>query len=237
MAQVQRKGQPARKVNWFAIWISVGVVVALVVIGGVVVFANNAANGPGTAPQASNINADTGAITVGTGPDTLDTYVDFMCPVCNNFEQTYGSSIQSWVEDGSITLNIHPISILNRLSNGTSYSTRAASAMYCVAAANPDATLPFLQALYAQQPQENSNGLTDDQLIAIATSVGVTNASDCITAGTYKSYVDAQTKNTPIQPGQSGISTPTVVVNGKVLNNTTDLSGKSPAQLLAMLQS
>ncbi|MEN2738261.1 thioredoxin domain-containing protein [Microbacterium sp. X-17] len=236
MAQVQRKVQPKRKVNWFAIWISVGVVVALVVIGGVVVFANNAANGPGTAPQASNINADTGAITVGTGPKTLDTYIDFQCPICNNFEQTYGSSIQGWVTDGTITLNIHPISILNRQSNGTNYSTRAASAMYCVAAADPNAVLPFLQAMYAQQPQEGSNGLTDDQIVSIATGAGVTNATDCIKAGTYKTYVDAQTKKTPIQPGQSSIATPTIVVNGTTLSNQTDLTGK-PADLLAKLQS
>ncbi len=231
----QRKGRPTRSTNWFAIGISAAVVVALVIIGGVVVWANNSANSPGTAPQASNINADTGAITVGSGPATLDTYVDFMCPVCNNFEQTYGQSIEGWTKDGTITLNIHPISILNRLSNGTNYSTRSASAMYCVAASSPDAALPFLQALFAQQPKENSNGLTNDQLVSIAAGVGVTNANDCITSGTYKNYVDAQTKKTPIQPGQSTISTPTIVVNGTVIANT-DLTG-NPNDLLAKLKS
>ena len=66
----------------------------------------------------------------------MDTYVDFMCPVCNQFEQAYGEAIQGLVDDGTITLNIHPISILDRASQGTEYSTRAANAMYCVAAAD-----------------------------------------------------------------------------------------------------
>lgn len=229
MAQVKRR------TNWFAIWISVAVVVVLVVIGGIVVWVNAASSGPGTTPQASNINAETGAIAIGSGPKTLDTYVDFMCPICNSFEQTYGSSIEGWVNDGSITLNVHPISILNRQSNGTQYSSRAASAMYCVAESDPDAALPFLQTLFAQQPKEGTEGLSNDQLAVIATSVDAPGAADCITAGTYTRFADAMTKKTPIQPGQSGIATPTIVVNGAVISNS-ELTGK-PADLLAKLNS
>jgi protein-disulfide isomerase len=225
--------QQQRKVNWFAIWISAAVVVVLVAVGGIVIWANNASNDPGMPPQAANVNADTGAIAIGAGPDTLDTYIDFMCPICNSFEQAYGSSIEGWVNDGSVTLNVHPISILNSQSVGTEYSTRAASAMYCVAEASSDAALPFMQAMFAQQPSEGSTGLTDEEIVAIAEGVGVTNASDCITAGTYKKYVDSMTKKTPIQPGQQRIATPTIAVNGSAISNSqlTD-----PAGLLAMLQ-
>src|SRR6478735_199721 len=71
MAQKQQ-----RKVNWFAIWISIGVVVALVVVAALVVWMNNASTGPGEAPKASNVNSETGAIAVGKGSNELDTYID-----------------------------------------------------------------------------------------------------------------------------------------------------------------
>ena len=134
---------------------------------------NSQATAPGEAPQASNIDAETGAIAVGDGPDQLATYIDFMCPVCGQFESCTATTIEGLVDDGSITLNIHPISILDRASQGTEYSTRSANAMYCVAVADAEASLPFLQAMYANQPEEGSTGLTDEQILEIASGVGV----------------------------------------------------------------
>jgi len=214
----------ARKVNWFAIWISVGVVVALVVVGALVVWMNSAATStaPGESPKASNINTETGAIIVGDGTDTLDTYIDFMCPICNQFEQSYGQTIAGLVDDGTITLNIHPISILDRSSQGTKYSTRAASAMYCVAVSDAEASVPFMQAMYANQPAEGSTGLTDDQILGIAKGVGVTDIDSCVNDGRYMDYVTAMTEKTPVKEGAGGIGTPTVVLNGEILTLTGD---------------
>src|SRR3546814_17172380 len=157
-----------RKVNWFAIWVSVAVVVVLVGVGVAVWWGNSVANSAGEAPARPAVSAETGAIAVGEGPDTVDTYIDFMCPVCNDFEQTYGPTLEGLVEDGSITLNIHPISILDRYSSGTEYSTRTAGAAYCVAVDDPANALPFVQALFANQPAANSSGLTDDAIVALA---------------------------------------------------------------------
>lgn len=221
-----------RKVNWFAIWISVGVVIALVVVAGLVVWGNSQATAPGDPPQASNINAETGAIAVGTGPDQLDTYIDFMCPICNQFEQIYGPTIEGLVDDGSITLNIHPISILDRASQGTQFSTRAANAMYCVAVADAEASLPFMQAMYANQPEETTPGLTDEQILAIAAGVGVTGIDACVNDGRYSEYVTAITEETPVKPGAGGIGTPTVLLNGEFV----DLTGDPQADIVAALQ-
>ncbi len=209
----------AGKTNWFAIWISTAVVLVVALVVGLVVWMNNAATDPGTPPSGSGIEQDTGAIVVGDGEQTLDTYIDFMCPVCNQFEQTFGDEIDDLIEDGTITLRIHPISILDRLSQGTQYSTRSASAMYCVAEADPDNALPFMRAMYENQPAEQSSGLTDDEIVAIAAGVGVTGIEDCVADGTFTQYVTAMTQETPIQPGASGIATPTIAVNGETISN------------------
>jgi len=213
----------ARKTNWFAIWVSVGVVVALVVIGGLVVWMNTQATAPGAEPKASNINTETGAISFGDGTGTMDTYIDFMCPICNQFEQTYGPEIAKLKDDGTITLNVHPIAILDSQSQGTAYSSRAASAMYAVAVADPDKALDFMTALFENQPQEGTSGLTDEQIIQVAEGAGVTMTDDlkkAITSGTYVRYVQAMTPKTPIQPGSQGIGTPTVEINGSVISNS-----------------
>jgi len=221
-----------RKTNWFAIWVSVAVVVVLVVVGILVAALNNQATAPGPTPEGASIDSATGAISVGEGPDVLATYVDFICPACGQFEQSYGPTIQGVVDDGSITLDIHPIAILDSQSQGTRYSSRAASAMYCVAVADPEASLPFLTAMYENQPPEATSGLTDEEIVTIAESVGVTDASDCITEGRYMDYVTRMTPETPVKEGAGGISTPTVVLNDEILT----LTGDPQADILDRLQ-
>lgn len=221
-----------RKVNWFAIWISVGVVAALVVVAGLVVWMNSASTAPGDPPQASNIDAETGGIAVGDGSNQLDTYIDFMCPICNQFEQLYGETIEGLVDDGSITLNIHPISILDRASQGTEFSTRSANAMYCVAVADAEASLPFMQAMFENQPEEGSTGLTDEQILSIAADVGVTGIDSCVNDGRYSKYVADITEKTPVKPGSNGIGTPTVLLNGEFVT----LSGDPQADIVDQLK-
>lgn len=218
--------QAARKTNWFAIWVTAGVVVALVLVTVLVVTLNNAATPKPlptevNTPSASNIDAETGAISVGSGDNRLDTYLDFMCPICGQFEEVYGPEIEGMVDDGSLTLGIHPISILDRASNGTQFSTRSANAAYCVAVEDGDKSLAFMQAMFAGQPEENSSGLTNKEILAIASSVGVTGIDSCVNDGTYAGYVTEITAKTPIQPGASGIATPTIAVNGQVIANSS----------------
>lgn len=225
-----------RKVNWFAIGVTAAVVVVLIGVGVAVWWGNAVANSAGEAPDSPVVDASTGAIAVGDGPDTVDTYIDFMCPICNQFEQAYGPTLEELVADGSITLNIHPISILDRASGGTEFSTRSAGAAYCVAEDAPDAVLPFVQGMFANQPEEGSSGLTDDEIIAIAQQAGASgDVASCITDGTYTRFATAMTRETPEQEGSPGISTPTIVVNGQVLANATDLTGDPQADIVARL--
>ena len=214
----------AGKTNWFAIWVSTAVVVVVAAVIALVVWMNNAATAPGVQPSASNINTETGAITFGTGTNTVDTFVDFMCPYCNQFEQTEGETIQQLVADGTITLNVHPISILDRASQGTQFSSRAASAMFAVAEADPDNAYAFLQAMYQNQPDESTPGLTDEEIVGIARDAGVNvtaELEDAIMSHKFMKF--AQSFGLP--DGATG--TPTLVVNGTLVpvtyNAQTDI--------------
>ncbi|WEK60682.1 MAG: thioredoxin domain-containing protein [Candidatus Microbacterium colombiense] len=205
--------------NWFAIGVSAAVVVVLVVLGGLVVFLNNQATAPGVTPTGATINKETGAITVGNGDDEIGTYIDFMCPICGQFEDAYGEQLQTAAANDEITLSIHPIAILDHLSQNTEYSSRAASAMYCVAENDPDATVPFMNLLFENQPAENSTGLDDAQLADFASQAGSEKAADCIADGTYKKFVADMTKLTPLDPDTGRMGTPTVTINGDRISN------------------
>ncbi|WP_158252338.1 thioredoxin domain-containing protein [Cryobacterium sp. Y29] len=148
-------------------------------------------------------------------------YLDYLCPICGNFEATNGQQITDWVTAGNATVEIHPISILDRLSSGTKYATRAANAAACVANYDPDNFLAFNTAMFADQPSENSSGRTNDELASLAQGAGVTSSgvASCITDQTYAGWVDASTQRALAGPiPNSDIEnikgTPTVLVNG-----------------------
>ncbi|MEB0285329.1 MULTISPECIES: thioredoxin domain-containing protein [Cryobacterium] len=160
---------------------------------------------------------DDGYVSVGTGSQIVDEYIDPMCPYCAQFEATNGALLASRVDDGSITLRLHALTFLDQASQGTYYSSRASSALTCVATLAPDSTLDYLAALFANQPQENTQGLTDAELAAL--SPAGTDISACIAQGDYQMWSEANTDaalNGPI-PGaeiDSIQGTPTVLVDG-----------------------
>jgi len=170
---------------------------------------------------------DEGYLKVGTGATVVDLYFDPMCPICGVFDKTNGAFLTKQVDTGAITLRLHPMNFLNRFSQGTDYSSRAGSALTCVAATDESKTLAYFAALYAEQPKENSSGLTNEKLNEIAVGVGAMSVADCVTNGDYTSWVqkvnDAALAG-PI-PGselKAVEGTPTTLVNGKVF--TGDLT-------------
>jgi len=216
MAAAQHKSKGP---NWFAIWISIAAVVVVVGVAALVVWMNNVASQPAVAPVASNVDTETGGVSFGDGPDTVETYVDFLCPYCGQFEAAEGKTIQNLVDSGDITLIVHPVSILDRLSQGTEYSSRSAAAFYSVAVADPDNAYAFLQALFENQPAENTPGLTDEELVELAKSAGVNvtaELEESILSGEYKGFAKERT----LPEGATG--TPTLIVNGELVNVTFD---------------
>ncbi len=209
----------AGKTNWFAIWTSVAVVAVIAIVVAIVVAMNNAASSPGVQPESGGINQETGAISFGDGPDTVTTWVDFMCPACNQFEQLEGKTIAGLVDDGSITLEVQPVAILDRFSQGTEYSSRAAAAMYAVAEADPDNAYAFFTALFENQPAEQTPGLTDEELVQVARDAGVdvtTELEDAIISQKFLDFAKSQ----KLPDGARG--TPTLAVNGELVQITGD---------------
>lgn len=176
--------------------------------------------------------------------DVLDirVYIDYMCSYCGNFEKANAAQIKKLVGDGAATLEIHPLAILDRVSMGTKYSTRASNAAACVANFSPNNFFDFSALLYEHQPAENTAGLSDSELIGYAKEAGVskfTDISSCIKDQSFKSWTAAATDrfttnpipNVQAQPAQKG--TPTVYVNGQLYNATLDSTGNYDPQEFA----
>jgi protein-disulfide isomerase len=170
------------------------------------------------------VNFDDGYIAAGNGPKKVDVWFDAMCPVCGAFEKASGKTLADAVGDGSITLRLHPLTFLDPLSNATGYSTRAAAALTCVAVTDPNGTLDYYQALFTDQPEENSSGLTDKELVKRASDLGIQDISGCVAdSGRYQAWAQANTANSQKGPivvdGRKALDTikgtPTVLVNGK----------------------
>jgi len=153
---------------------------------------------------------------------SIQLYVDYFCPVCGLFEKTNGDQIATLVDSGAATVEIFPYAILDSVSQGTKYSTRSSNAAACVADYSPDSYFDFNNILFDNQPEEQTGGLSDEQLIDLTAKAGVDNApaiAKCITDQKFKDWVAEardrhRTEGAPNSNVDSIAGTPTVIVNG-----------------------
>jgi protein-disulfide isomerase len=169
--------------------------------------ANSVGDAPKTPPAevvAPGAEAEAGK------PVKVVLYVDFICPICKNFETQYNDQLTSLRNDGKITVEYRPLGFLDSRST-TNYSSRAANAAACVANTAPGKYADYFNALYAQQPAEGSAGLSDNDLKKMASDMGV-DIGSCVDDKTYRPYVKYTTK----EASAIGVTgTPTVFVDGK----------------------
>jgi protein-disulfide isomerase len=243
MEREARLKAQARNRVLIRVGVTVGIVGVLAAIAGGIWIATRPV-GPGPVNMASDgilftgteegevEVVETGAVPaegtpVPTDPDAYDvparivTYLDYGCPYCNQFETTNAAQITELVAAGYATLEVHPISILDRAFGDSEYPTRAANAMACVAAEEPNAFLDASAALFAGQPAEGTEGLTDDEIRDILDSAGALNdeISACIGDRRYEGWVVAATDRATSDPDlanpeSGGFGTPTILVNG-----------------------
>jgi len=138
-------------------------------------------------------------------------YIDFICPVCKNFEATYNGTLTKLRDEGKITVEYRALGFLDSRST-TNYSSRAANAAACVVNESPEKYSDFVNALFDKQPAEGSAGLSDDELKKLATDVGAKSIDSCVENKTYRPWV----KYTTQEAAAIGVTgTPTVLVDGK----------------------
>jgi protein-disulfide isomerase len=193
--------------------VSVAAAAVLVVAGlvGFAVYLNQAPPATFATPAAAGGGDRTG-IPVSTSGTPVDIYLDYLCPVCKQYEQSTQSTLDDLVSKKKIALTYHPIAILSDRTNPPGYSTRAGSAAGC--ASDAGKFLEYTKALYSKQPEEGSAGLTDDELVSIGTGIGLSDSTfgACVRA---EKYSDWMAHNTDAAAARNINGTPTILVNGK----------------------
>lgn len=174
------------------------------------------------------------ATTPRDGMLNIVTYVDFTCPACKAFEQSYAEGLQQLVADGTATLEVHPVAILNHQFSGREVSTRANNVGACVANYAPDKFLDVMAAMYENQATEGTAGMNNAALVDVVKGAGVDDEDviSCINAESFTPWVDAATARSGVR------STPTIVINGTPWDaNTTPNFGDFVNAEIAKLQS
>ncbi|PWD51893.1 disulfide bond formation protein DsbA [Serinibacter arcticus] len=230
-AEKMRRAQDAREKRSRNILIGVlGGIVVLVVAVGIVIWSQSQrtlldafdGNAPSTADNHAGITvgAEGEAGTVNDGAPVMQVYVDFMCPYCGDFEEANAADLEELRAAGDLTVTYHIMSNLDQLSQGTNFSTRAANAAATVANDSPEHFVAFVEAMFVNQPEENTAGLSDEEMAAIAVEVGVPQSvADTFSAGTYNEWVGVGTS----QANREGVrGTPTVKIDGDNLPETVN---------------
>jgi protein-disulfide isomerase len=227
------------------------VVVVLAVVAGVAFILTSAIRPPAPGPMnmasdgiviGSELEAvETPALAAGAAPvatsvdpnvPNIRIYVDYLCTVCGEFEKANSEQLATWAENGTATVEYHPIAILTGRSAGSQYSLRAANAAACVANFSPNSFFDFNTLMFEKQPEEGTEGHSDDDLKkivakAIETDEGTAPAGtaqskieSCIDDASYKTWVQSATDRATTEAvPQSSLDkvkgTPTVLVNDK----------------------
>lgn len=187
---------------------------AVLLIAGLVGYAVYRAQQPEQGhPVPATVTADRTGLPLGSGPVTVEIYLDYLCPACQRFEQDAADELDGYLKANRITLIYHTVAILDRVSTNA-YSSRSAAGAGC--AADGGKLAEYTKALYGQQPEEGGPGHTDGKLIEIGRSIGLGDSFErCVTDGRYLDWVKQVTAS---MADRDVTGTPTVFVNGKRLD-------------------
>lgn len=220
MSRARRGRRPSRPVvgarRGPSLWVVVAVVV-VVLFAGVVGFGVYRAHQAGAVVVPPNATATGVPVGRADASTTIDIYLDFQCPVCRAYEETAGPIVDQLVASGAAKVVYHPVAYLDRFST-TEYSSRSSAASACAAA--DGVFVPYAKLLYANQPPENGDGLPDQTLIDLGRQAGAQPGfAACVSDNSYARWT-ATVTDAASQQNVTG--TPTVLVNGKQIDNTVD---------------
>ncbi|MBI1352410.1 MAG: thioredoxin domain-containing protein [Actinomycetales bacterium] len=189
----------------------IGAVTVLVVVVGIIAVALVARNSsstdatpaptadPAAAAPAGTLPSDDPlkyGVPVGTAPadaPVLEIWEDFQCPACDAVEKTNGAGILDLANSGQVRLVWRMATFLDRVNEGgdpsvANSSTRAAAAFGC--AIDAGKTEEFHKVVFDNQPANEGDGYTEEQLIAFGSDIGLTGGeldtyTQCVKDGTY----------------------------------------------------
>jgi protein-disulfide isomerase len=226
----------------------VGGLVVLLVVGGLLAVGflagrDNGATGTSTptptadpsAAMPTGVTSDTYGVKYGTGwtsadeakLPTLEIWEDFQCPACKQVEAASGAQIQELADAGKVKLLYRPATFLdvslaakNEANGNPNSSARATNAWGC--AIDAGKTGEYHGGVFDIQPAEEGVGYTDQQLIDLGATVGISGAdtanfTKCVQDGTYLGW--AANSNQQFLDANVG-GTPTAFLNGVELNGS-----------------
>lgn len=186
---------------------------------------------------ADNTNAWGVPYNTSAGKPTLAIWEDFQCPACGQVERQAGAAIEKLATDGKVNLVWRPTTFLDERFVSTSpnpnSSQRAAAAWGC--AINAGKTGEYHNIVFANQPAEEGQGWSNQQLLDFGKQAGITGAAydtfeKCVNDSTYTQWVknSYQTFLDDAVPG-----TPAAFLNGKEVPTSTLVDAAALEKLIS----
>ncbi len=191
-------------------WIVIGMVSLVVVIGAVfTVVSNKSASNVALPPGASKEDGY-GIVFNPDAKSTVNIWEDFQCPSCKRFEDANAAKIFSLIDSGKTKVVFHTLSFLG------SESVIAGMGGGC--AADQGRFLDYKNFMYTNQQEEFSGTWTKPYVISMASQIGLdeTKFAACLNTDKYRKWLT----NVSAAGSAADINgTPTVVINGKVMES------------------
>jgi protein-disulfide isomerase len=227
----ERQAKKARTRRQFTV---AGAVVVVLAIAGGVSYAVIQGNKPSqweaaadaksvVAPKnTSGTDGTTVVIGKSTAKKTLVEFEDSRCPICAQFEQTVGSTVQNDIDSGKFKIQYVGATFIDKSDNGVG-SKNALSALGAALNVSPEAFLQYKSALYSTKfhPDESTDKFAKDSyLIQVADTVaplkGNATFQKAVKSGTYDAWA-VKMSNTFDKSGVQG--TPTFKMDGKTITS------------------
>ncbi|MCM3169534.1 MULTISPECIES: DsbA family protein [Peribacillus] len=152
-------------------------------------------------------------------PVSVVEFGDFKCPSCKAWGETvFPKLVEDYVDTGKVKF-----SYINALFHGEE-SKLGAVAAESVFKNSPDSYWEFHKALFKEQPSQNHDGLwiTQKKILEVANSITGTDVDKLKSDIEQESVMEEVNKDTELVEEFNIQQTPTIVVNGKVLEDPFD---------------
>lgn len=146
-------------------------------------------------------------------PHTVVIYEDFLCPACGAFEGATADGLEELAADGKVQVEYRPFVLLDWVGD---YSERSLE-VFAAVLETADATVAkeFHDLLFAEQPAEDGDKPSDDELVALAVEAGAD--EDALRGALEDGSAAKWAENATEDADDAGVrSTPTVLLDGEL---------------------